>query len=147
MGRVWASNAAHSSIDLLCSYIRLTSEGYQIACMEHIKNQVLTLLSTKLPNSLEKIVLLAEKSLSWSSSATYNGTISSTTTQLLCRRLYTPDKSEHGKACIVLEVSYIGNSKRKSSRISMEQNLWHLLYIRSISLAFLHNWMFIALVL
>ena len=64
---------------------QITAHG---PCMSYSHNKVCTLLSTKMLNSLEEIVMLAEKSLSW------NRNISSTTTQLLWL-LYTPAKSEH----------------------------------------------------
>ena len=54
--------AIHCGIELLCFRSQHTGCAWHIAKMRFV-----TLLSTKKVNSSEKIVMLAEKSLSWSS--------------------------------------------------------------------------------
>ena len=68
--------------------------------------------------------MLAERSLSWSSTTQWSH--SSTTTQLLWL-LDTQAKSEHSQAYTVLTRGLFGNSKRKSSRRHQhEKNLYRL---------------------
>ena len=62
--------------------------------------------------------MLVEKSLSWSSTTQRNQV--STTTQLLWL-LDTQDKSEHSQVFQVFTWGIFGNSKRKSSHISMRK--------------------------
>ena len=100
----------HCGIELLCSY-SFTSEvpdhTAHWLCMAY---RFVTLLSTSMVNSLEKIVMLAERACH--GVVPHNGAMSSTTTQLLWL-LYVQAKSVHSEACIVLTRGIFENSKRK----------------------------------
>ena len=84
---------------------QLTGHSWHIA-----KTRFVTLLSTKMLNSLEKIVMLAEKNLSWCSTAQWSHFFYHYAATLGV--IYTQAKSEHSQACIVLTWGILGNSKR-----------------------------------